>query len=85
MFAHGPADDLAAVKVEDGGEIKPAFLSFDIGDVGHPDLVGSGSLGGFGQAVGRDGMVVLAVGGLDAVAPLLVWCNSAGFRMFHFF
>ena len=61
-FAHGPAHDLAAVKVEDGGQVKPADLGGDVGDVGDPDLVGGGGLGRLGQAVGGDGVVVVAVG-----------------------
>jgi hypothetical protein len=61
-FGHGPTDDLAAVEVEDGGEVKPAGRSGNVGDIGDPDLVGSGGLGRLGQAVGGDGVVVVAVG-----------------------
>ena len=71
MFAHGPADDFAAVEVQDGRQVKPAFLGLDIGEVGHPELVGRGGLGRLGQAIGGNGLVVVAVGGLDAIAALL--------------
>ena len=37
----------------------------------HPDLVGSRGLGRGGQAVGGDGLVMVAIGGADAVAALL--------------
>ena len=41
-------------------------------------MVGSGGLGGFGQTVGRDGLVVLTVGGLNAIAPLLAPAQAGG-------
>ena len=37
----------------------------------HPDLVGSRGLGRGGQAVGGDGLVMVAIGDADAVAALL--------------
>lgn len=40
-LAHGPADDLAGVHVEDGGEMEPAFARRNVGQVGQPDLVRS--------------------------------------------
>jgi len=70
-FAHGPADNLAAVEVQDGGHIKPAFPGLDTGDVHDPNLIGGGGLGGGRQTIGRDGVVVVAVGGADAVAAPL--------------
>ena len=70
-MAHGPADDFAAVKVEDGGQIKPAFASLDVGDVHDPDLIGRGGFRGLGQMIGRDGVIVVAVSGLNSVAALL--------------
>ena len=69
--AHGPTDDPAAVEIEDAGEIKPTLVGGDVGDVGDPDLVGSSGLWGFSQVVGSDGVVVVAVGGLDAIATFL--------------
>lgn len=70
-MAHGPADDFAAVEVQHGGHIQPAFAGLDVGDVHDPDLIAGGGLGHFGQVIGRDGVIVVAVGGLDAVAALL--------------
>src|SRR6185503_9892819 len=37
----------------------------------HPELVGGSGLGSLGQVVGGDGLVVVAVGGLDPIAALL--------------
>src|SRR5882762_2184654 len=39
MIRHRPADDLAAVEVQDGGQIEPALIGLDVGDVGEPDPV----------------------------------------------
>ena len=61
-LAHGPAHDLAAGEVQNGGQVKPAFFGFDAGDVFDPDLVGCGGLGRLGQKVGRNGLIRLAVG-----------------------
>ena len=69
--AHGPTDDFTAVEVQDTGEIKPTRGGGDVGDVSDPDLVGGSGLWRFSQAIGSDGVVVVAVGGLDAVAALL--------------
>jgi hypothetical protein len=33
-LAHRPADDLAGVQIEDGGEVKPTLASGDVGEVG---------------------------------------------------
>jgi hypothetical protein len=77
-IGHGPADDLSAEEIENGGEEKPAFAGMDVGDVGHPDLVGRGGLRGLGQAVGSDGVVVVAIGGADAVAALLATAQAHG-------
>jgi hypothetical protein len=74
-FTGGPADDLAAVKIQDGGQVKPALRGLNVSDVGQPDLVGSSGIGQLRQAVGRDGLVVLAVGGDHAVTALLAPAN----------
>ena len=70
-IAHGPSDHFAAVEVEDGRAVEPAFLGVHVGDVSHPDLIGCHRRRRFGQAVGSNRMVVVALGGLDAVAALL--------------
>jgi len=56
-LAHGPTDDFAAVEVQDGREVKPAFPGLNIGDVGHPELIGGGRLGGRCQTIGSNGLV----------------------------
>ena len=71
MIAHGPANDLAAVEVKDAGQIKPAFVGFNVGDISYPELVGRRGLGNLSQAVGRDGLVMVAVGGLNSIAAPL--------------
>jgi hypothetical protein len=45
VWTHGPADDLAAVEIQDGGQIKPSFLGLNIGNISGPQLVGRGGLG----------------------------------------
>jgi len=40
-LAHRPADDLAAMQIQYGGEVKPAFAGGDVGQVGEPNLIGS--------------------------------------------
>ena len=78
--AHGPTDDPAAVEVEDAGEIEPAFVGLYVGDVGDPDLVGGSGGRRLGEAVGSDGVVVVAVGGPDAVAALLAATEAPAFH-----
>ena len=65
VLAHGPAGQAPAVKVQDAGQVEPAFLGVDVGDVAEPDLVGGARSGQFGQAIGSNGLVVVAVGGAD--------------------
>lgn len=38
--AHAPADDLAREQVQHHGQVQPALVRADVGDVGHPGLVG---------------------------------------------
>jgi len=39
MIRHRPADDPAAVQIHDGGQIEPALIGLDVGDIGEPDPV----------------------------------------------
>src|SRR5207248_11739975 len=41
VLVHGPADNTTAVAVHNAGQVEPAFLGVDVGDVTDPDLVGS--------------------------------------------
>jgi hypothetical protein len=43
MIRHRPTNVLAAVRVYNGGQIEPALIGVDVGDVGDPDLVRRGS------------------------------------------
>src|SRR3984893_14578413 len=69
MIAHRPADDLAAVQVHDGGQIEPALIGLDVGDVGEPDPVrrGDGEAPREKMRGGRE--VVTPVGGAPPPWP----------------
>src|ERR1043166_1673654 len=71
VLAHRPADNPPTVKVHNGSDVDPARGTAHVGDVGHPELIGPAGNRLGGQAVGRDGLVVLAVGGYNAIALLL--------------
>ena len=55
VVSRGPAHDLAAAQVHDGGQIKPALIGLDIGDVGEPDPVRRGGRAGSERSGGRGG------------------------------
>ncbi len=83
VLAHGPADDAAAVEVQQSGQIEPAFAGVNVGDVGDPGLIGPGGGRGLGQQIGRDGVGVPAVGGFDSepglwAAAELLLAHQAG-------
>ena len=63
MIRHRPADDLAAVQVHDAGQIEPALIGLDIGDVSEPDLVRRGGGEVPIEYVRGNREVVAAVGG----------------------
>src|SRR6202790_1657966 len=63
MIAHRPADDLAAVQIHDGGQIEPALIGLDVGDVGEPDPVRCGGGEVPLEQVRCNREVVAAVGG----------------------
>src|SRR3954447_25977935 len=69
MIRHRPADDLAAVQIHDSGQIKPALIGLDVGDVGQPDLVRRGGAEVPLDQVRRDREVVTAVGGPHPAWP----------------
>ena len=70
VFVHGPAHNAAAVAVHHAGQIQPTFVGVDVGDVRDPDFVGSCGSSQFGQAIGSNRLVVVAVGGADLEATL---------------
>jgi hypothetical protein len=63
MVLHRPADNPAAIQVHDGGQIEPAPIGLDVGDVGEPDAVRRGSYEVPIQQVRGDRKLVPAVGG----------------------
>ena len=65
---HGPADDLAREEVHHRGQVQPAAARAQIGDVGHPGLVGTGGLELPVQHVARRGQAVPAVRRVDELA-----------------
>src|SRR3954449_5860299 len=69
MIRHRPADDLAAVQIHDGGQIEPALIGLDVGDVGEPDSVRRGGAEVPLDQVRRDREVVTAVGGPHPAWP----------------
>jgi hypothetical protein len=69
--AHIPADDFAAIEVQNGRQEKPAFPGFNVSDIRHPDLVDFRGFGRLRQKIGSNGMVMVAVGGAEPVTALL--------------
>ena len=70
VLLHGPADDPTAIEVHNASQVEPAFVGMDVGDVADPDLVEGSGRGQLGQAIGSNGLVVVAVSGLDAEPAL---------------
>jgi hypothetical protein len=73
---HGPADNSAAIKVHDGGDIKKTFSGRQVSDVSDPDLIDGCRRRSVGELVRRDGMIMVAVGGADAESSLAP-CHQA--------
>src|SRR3989442_1790589 len=59
---HGPADNTPREQVQDGREVGPALSGPDVGDVGHPDLVGRRGREVPVELIRRDRMRVPRVG-----------------------
>ena len=83
VLAHGPAGQSAAVKVKDARQINPAFVGGDISDVTEPDLVGGRGCRQRRQAIGGDGLVMVAIRGADpeaafGAAPEALLTHQAG-------
>src|SRR5215471_3244091 len=71
LLADSPANYAPAVEVQDGRDINPALMGEHVSDVGRPELVGRSRCRRLGQAIGRNRLVVMAVGGQDAVASFV--------------
>src|ERR1700730_1577793 len=69
MTAHRQAVYFAAVQVHGGGQIEPALIGLDVGDVGEPDPVRRGDGEVPLEQVRRDREVVTAVGGAHPPWP----------------
>jgi hypothetical protein len=63
MILHCPANDPAAVEIDDGGQPEPAFVGLDLADVGEPDLVWRSSDEVPIEKVRGDRNVVATIGG----------------------
>jgi hypothetical protein len=66
---HRPANAPAAAPVQNPRHIEEAFLSFHIGDVSHPDGIGTCGLIPLQQPVGSHRQVVVTVGQAHGVEP----------------
>src|ERR1700739_1852253 len=69
MIRPRQADDLARIKGQTGGQIEPALISLDVGDVGEPDPVRRGGDEVALEQVRGDREVVTAVGGAHQPCP----------------
>ena len=68
VLVHGPTDKATAVEVHNAGQIEPAFVGANVGNVADPDLVGSSGGGQLGQAIRSNRLVMVAIGGADLEA-----------------
>lgn len=68
----GPADYPAAPCVQDCRQIQPAFAGLQVGDIGHPDLIGCARSVGRLDQIGDHGATMPAVGGAR-FAPMLLF------------
>ena len=75
-LGHRPADDLHRGQILDGGEVEPAFVSWDVGDVSEPDRIGRNGFEVAVEQIGRDRMGVAAVGGDRRPPPASRWTNA---------
>ena len=64
------------IQILDGGEVEPAFVSWDVGDVSEPDRLGRGGFEVAVEQIGRDRMGVAAVGGDRRPPPASRWTNA---------
>jgi len=63
IILHGPADDFAAVKIHNAGEVEKALSGAQVSDVTDPDLIDGRGRWPFGEAIGRNGLIMVAIGG----------------------
>ena len=75
-LGHRPADDLHRGQILDGGEVEPAFVCCDAGDVSEPDRIGRNGFEVAVEQIGRDRMGAAAVGGDRRPPPASRWTNA---------
>ena len=63
MGRSSPADDFSAEEIHDGGQVKPTLSGKDVSDVTDPNAIGRFGFWCSGQAIGREGMRMMGVGG----------------------
>lgn len=63
---HGPADDFAAVEIHDAGQVEKALGGAQVSDIADPNLIDGRWRRSLGEAVGRDGLIMVAIGSTDA-------------------
>jgi hypothetical protein len=68
---HGPADHLPGEQVNDDGQVQPAFMRADVGDVGHPALIWLADVELALQVVGRHHRRLAATRGRSAAIASL--------------
>jgi hypothetical protein len=66
IILHGPADNFAAVEIHDAGEVEKALSGAQVSDVTDPDLIDGRWRRSLGEPVGRDRLIMVAIGGADA-------------------
>ena len=67
-----PADDTAREQVDDEALVQPAFMGLDVGDVGHPDLIGPGRLEPLLEPVLGDGIVMAVAASAHAAFQVVL-------------
>lgn len=75
----GIADDLFGTEIFDGGQIKPALVGRDVGDIANPGLVGSVKGKVAHEKIGRDGMRMFGVCG----HPVSAFTHRRDAQFFH--
>ena len=73
---HRPADDRHRGQILDGGEVEPAFVSWDVRDASEPDRIGRNGFEVAVEQIGRDCMGVAAVDGDRRPPPASRWTNA---------
>ena len=76
VILHSPADDLAAIKVHDAGEVEEPFGRGQVSDITDPDLIDGCGRRSLGEPVRRDGLIMIAIGGADPKS-LAAACGQA--------